>query len=423
MRYSDRPIGLPQDDVLGRAPFAQTLADAIDNLPVAKDGFVIGLIGEWGSGKSSVAELTIRYLRHSDMIRACSKDEDTPSLSDLEEMANAFSRVEPLIDDFLDRNLDVLLWNQHHRDRQFEIQCGSTSDTRLAFRYWELFQRLEKRPRNIVIRFSPWLFPGKAELASALLSDLARVVGEKLGDDVRKAFASVLDRLSSVVPIVGAATDVATPFGLGGLLSAGVDVSDRLAKRMTDGPTVESVRARLRKKLGALNDTKIIVVVDDLDRLTPDEAVEMVSLVKGLGDLPNVVYLLCYDENRLGDLISTALTVDGHEYLQKIVQYPVHLPPLEPPEILLLLSADLESLVANWSTLATRRLNIAWFLTLSHYLLTPRDVRRLMNAFSVALAGVGSHTDPVDLLLLETLRIHEPAVYHWLRRNYNNMAV
>ncbi|MCD1264575.1 hypothetical protein B5M44_10590 [Shinella sumterensis] len=423
MRYSDRPISLPQDDALGRAPFSLALANAIDNLAVANDGFVIGLIGEWGSGKSSVAELTIRYLRHVDMIRACGEDEDVPSIFDLEAMADAFSRVEHLIDDFLERNLDVQLWNKHHRDRQFRIQCGSTEDTELALRYWDLLRRLEEKPRNIVVRFSPWLFPGKAELASALLSDLARVVGEKLGDDVRKAFASVLNRLSNVVPIVGAATDVVAQAGLGGLFSAGVDVSNRLAKRMTDGPTVESVRARLRKKLGRSNRTKILVVVDDLDRLTPDEAVEMVSLLKGLGDLPNVVYLLCYDEVRLGSLISTSFNVDGHEYLQKIVQYPIHLPPLEPPEILNLLNADLESLVTNWSTVATRRLNIAWFLTLSRYIGTPRDVRRLMNSFSVALSGVGSHTDPVDLLLLETLRIHEPAVYHWLRRNYNDLAV
>lgn len=65
MHHSDRPISHPNDDVLGRSDFALALARSIDQLSVARDGFVIGLIGAWGTGKSSVVELTIRYLRVS----------------------------------------------------------------------------------------------------------------------------------------------------------------------------------------------------------------------------------------------------------------------------------------------------------------------------------------------------------------------
>jgi hypothetical protein len=61
MLYSDRPISSPRQDVLGRAGFALELAKAIDNLVLARDGFVIALLGEWGSGKSSVIELIVRY--------------------------------------------------------------------------------------------------------------------------------------------------------------------------------------------------------------------------------------------------------------------------------------------------------------------------------------------------------------------------
>jgi predicted KAP-like P-loop ATPase len=51
MRYSDRPITRPGEDALGRASFALELARSIDNLSVAGDGFVMALVGEWGSGK------------------------------------------------------------------------------------------------------------------------------------------------------------------------------------------------------------------------------------------------------------------------------------------------------------------------------------------------------------------------------------
>src|SRR6185437_11725725 len=70
MLYGDRPISSPRQDVLGRSGFALELAKAIDNLNLSADGFVMGLLGDWGTGKSSVVELIVRYLRHIEMSRA-----------------------------------------------------------------------------------------------------------------------------------------------------------------------------------------------------------------------------------------------------------------------------------------------------------------------------------------------------------------
>jgi len=56
---------------------------------------------------------------------------------------------------------------------------------------------------------------------------------------------------------------------------------------------------------------------------------------------------------------------------------------------------------------------------LQYYLHTPRDVRRFINSLSVARSGVADYTDLIDLMLLEILRIFEPTVYWWLRRNLN----
>ncbi|CDX16995.1 hypothetical protein MPLDJ20_110080 [Mesorhizobium plurifarium] len=421
MRYSDHPISHPDDDILGRSDFALALARSIDQLAVAKDGFVIGLIGAWGAGKSSVVELTLRYLKHEEMVRASGNTQ--PSIQDLEEMSRKFTRVEPVTNALIAGNLDVDLWERNHRDREFLKACGSNEDAALALEYWRLKRKVENDPRNIVVRFSPWLFPGKAELASALISDLARAIGERLGSEVQEAFAAILSRLTQAVPLAGAATDVITGGAFGGLLASSLDISDKLAKRLTSGPTLESVRDRLRQALRALGTKKVVVVVDDLDRLTPAEAVEMISLLKGLGDLPNVIYLLCYDELRLAKLIKTDLRLDGHEFLQKIVQYPVHLPPLDPTDISRLLDADLQEILPTLRSDDQRRLGYAWYLVLRHYLRTPRDVRRLINAYSVACAGLGDHTDPIDLLILETIRIYEPSIYNWVRQNLDQLVM
>ncbi len=414
MRYSDRPISHPANDALDRKSFALALARSIDNLKVAESGFVIGLIGPWGAGKSSVVELILHYLRQLELQRVSG---GSHTFEQLDEMALLFGNVEPVIQSFVDSGLDVHQWDRNHSEREFLRLCGTHEGARLAEIYWSLLKKIERHPQNIVVRFSPWLIAGNAELASALLSDIARALGEKLGQDVQEAFAAVLSRLSQVVPLAGAAVDVTTQGAFGGLFSAGVSASDRLARRLTSGPTLDEVRERLRSKLRSLKNCKILLVIDDLDRLTPKEAVEMISLVKGLGDFPNVVYLLCYDEARLSNLISVCLELDGAEYIQKIVQYPVHLPLVDPTGLSRLLDADLKELLPDLAASDQQRLTFVWRSFIRHYMKTPRDVRRLVNAFSVAIAGLGDHTDPIDLLVLEAIRINEPDMYRWVRDN------
>ncbi len=419
MRHSDRPISHPRDDLLKRSTFALSLARSIDNLKVSEDGFVIGLLGSWGAGKSSVVELTLRYLRHLEMQRANGSE---INLDTLDQMADEFAHVKPQLDEFLERGLDANLWDRNHSTREFLRACGTENKAKLAEDYWSLQKKIALKPRNIVIRFSPWLIAGSAELASALISDMGREIGDRVGGEMREAFAALLERLSQVVPLAGAAVDVASGSAAGGLFSSAFDISNQIAKRMTSGPTLDSVRESLRRKLRVLHECKIVVVIDDLDRLTPEEAVEMVSLVKGLGDLPNVVYLLCCDEVRLSSLLETHLRLDGREYLEKIIQYPVHLPTLDPADLSRLLDADLGELLPPLDSSDQTRLSHVWFSILRDYTTTPRDVRRLMNAFSVAIAGLGDHTDAIELLVLEAIRLNEPEIYGWVRQNIDELV-
>src|SRR6478736_1836878 len=61
----DRPIVSRQEDRLGFAPIADKLARAIVD-EAAKDGVVFGVEGEWGSGKSTLINLTIEALAAHD---------------------------------------------------------------------------------------------------------------------------------------------------------------------------------------------------------------------------------------------------------------------------------------------------------------------------------------------------------------------
>ncbi len=166
--------------------------------------------------------------------------------------------------------------------------------------------------------------------------------------------------------------------------------------------------------------SKIIVVVDDLDRLTPIEAVEMTSVLRGVTDLPNVLHILAYDEARFSQLIQKCLKCDGSEYLEKIVQLKKTLPPLEASKLRNLFGRNfLQILKSSWSEEAedVKDRNLAWNLVLSYYLRSPRSIIRLLDGIQFSYAAIKDYTYLVDLLLLENFQYNEPSIYKWICDN------
>jgi predicted KAP-like P-loop ATPase len=425
LQYSEQPIYRPDQDLLGRAPFALELARALDSLTIAKDGFVMAVLGEWGTGKTSVIELTLRFMRHLEMERMSRSkwSPQTPrTFDELETMAGSYEKVEGQIQALDEANKDVSLIERERRVGLIRSWLDTDEEAKSAEEYWRLKFLVDANPRSIVFRFSPWMIGPHAELARALLSDLARKLEHRVGNDLRDAFAAVLQRISELTPMASAGINFLGGGPLSPFASAGGDWLSKAASRLASGNTLNDVREKLKRSLLKLGNIRIVVIIDDLDRLTPREALQMVSLVKSLGDLPNIVYLLSYSETHLNKLLKKALETDSAGFLEKIVQYTIELPAIEESDLITLLDADLNSLLGNLTPQQDRRLRGTWNYIFKHYLKTPRDIRRFVNAVAVSVPVLRNRVDPIELLLVELARIHDPQVYWWIRNNVDIAA-
>ncbi|MGF9564982.1 P-loop NTPase fold protein [Neorhizobium sp. BT27B] len=395
----DNAIRNGASDRLGRRFFAESLARQVWSINDLPEGYVVGIEAEWGAGKSSVINMTLQHLLHLELSSNSAepafhgdegKTETPETLSELSARYDAISTM-------AERKQTIPYLHPDHHHRAIAAQADGDEELRKRlYRYFRLRLNAAVAPRNVVVHFRPWLVPDTAALSSVFLDELSKSVGGALGTDVEGAmreYAKVMQRLA---PVAGIAAQAALP-------GSGNAVRDFFASYGRQEASMETRKLRLEAALRELDGRKIILVIDDLDRLSPREATEMVGLVKSLGNLPNILYLISYDRNVLCGHLRRTLRVDAEAYLEKIVQYRRALPMLSPERVLVLLDECRRELFDGATDEVLDRAQEASVQVLRQYVVTPRDAVRCADWVLRAHRLLKDQTDPVDLLILETL--------------------
>jgi len=354
----DRPIEEAEADRLGFVKIAEHLAKSISG-NAAKKGFVIGIEGRWGSGKSSILNLL----------------------------------------------------NSH----------------------------LANTKRVTVVRFDPWLIGDRDSMVSSLISDLAtaiEAVEASTGSTSAKAKAEARE-LAKKLREYGATTSrgLSRAAQIGSLV--GLPGADTAAKALGLAGDILSGRAAvplakqrdgLFKALMRLNH-RFVVMIDDLDRLEPAEATEVMRLIRAVGDFPNVIYLLCYDRKILARSLEAALSIDdGSKFLRKVVQASFAVPRPEEFDLRRWLQSELHSLYRTVHGQDIEDSDVRERLSEvcdkeGSLLRTPRDVALVLNALRLTYPPVADKVDYPDMCWLQIHRILDVKLYRWVERYLDLFAV
>ena len=95
---------------------------------------------------------------------------------------------------------------------------------------------------------------------------------------------------------------------------------------------VQDIKKKVASRI-AKQSRRILIVIDDIDRLTGEEIRQLFRLVKAVADFPNVLYLLAFDKEVVIKALDEFHGIPGKEYLEKIVQVPFELPSADKAEI------------------------------------------------------------------------------------------
>lgn len=263
---------------------------------------------------------------------------------------------------------------------------------------------------QIVLRFNPWWFSGRDQLLESFLSQFAAVMQvPKRGEKAHKA-ASLLSTLSaglrplSLLPVIGEAAKLAR------------EATDAVAgASKAYAEAVERDVIEVRKQIDELLKDfphRIVVVMDDIDRLSADEIAQLFLILKAVADFPRTVYLLAFDHQIVARAIQNKLGVDGKTYLEKIVQLQIDVPPTSQSSVHQMFLDQLNELLVG-ETPDQRTLqefgNI-FHDGIKHFLATPRAVKKLINMLRFALPPLRGEVNAVDMVAISCLSTFVPQV-------------
>lgn len=257
----------------------------------------------------------------------------------------------------------------------------------------------EKRP--LVVTFNAWWFSGSDDLIGHFFRELLGHldVDDKRTRMIRKRVAEFADVAASV-PVTG--------FSWFRILKA-FALTDRSVHRLRD-----ALDKCLRE-----SDKRIVVVIDDVDRLTPDEIRQLFQVVRAVVNLPRITYLLAYDAERVSESLGGGDTAAGLAYLEKIVQVPFDLPVPSRSALSIFFTNRLQAIVGELPEDEFDHVRWAnvYVDGIERFLTSPRSVIRLTNALSLSLPAVRAEVDIIDFVSIEALRLSAPRAYDAIRHS------
>lgn len=152
---------------------------------------------------------------------------------------------------------------------------------------------------------------------SGMLSEL------KPDDKVKEIF-------KNVGRVFGTVAAITLDSAIGG--KAG-DVAGKLTDLTNEEPSIEKLQDAIKKCINKLagNNGRIVFFIDDLDRLKPVQAIEVLEIIKNYLDLEKCVFVLAIDydviiegvKEKYGNDFSTK---KAHQFFEKIIQVPFKVP-------------------------------------------------------------------------------------------------
>lgn len=252
----------------------------------------------------------------------------------------------------------------------------------------------------IVFDFNPWMGYDKKVLVKDFFNSLSEAIGQDFSDEINSYSEELLDN-----------GDGLTFFRL---------IRNVFFRKQS----LDTIFNSINKKIGIIN-KKIVIFIDDVDRLDKEEIFELLKLIRKTANFQNTFFIMAYDRNYVNDSIKNDSGETAIRFLDKIVNVELSMPYfdkyiLKNYFIRLLKKEVPEKLHYKVDFFQDRYQKdpLAFDLGFSendlfiYWLKNFREIKKVINSISINFQNLYGEINFYDLVHLEILKLKHPFLYN-----------
>lgn len=285
-------------------------------------------------------------------------------------------------------------------------------------------EKLEVKDDIIIFKFEPWIFSDTQQLISNFFKEFAKSIKYK---DYAKEALQIGEELETYATFFEPMSLIPEPTisllsAMSSKVFSGVGKASKKWGQLKS-KNLSSTKNSIEKHLQKLN-KKILIIVDDIDRLNNTEIRQVFQMIKVLGNFPNTIYLSSMDKDVVIEALSEVQKGDGSEYLEKIINVPFEVPTISKGDVEKFLFKELDKITSN---IKDEDFDKNYWANIFHsgykfFFFNIRDVVRYMNILHFNYLALENKVNIIDLIAITAFQVFEPKVYELIKNNKDNFA-
>jgi len=265
-------------------------------------------------------------------------------------------------------------------------------------------ESMENKDASIVIKFDPWYFNSTEQLLVSFFSTINSAI-KKLTNIKNPELDKYFSKYSNILT-----------FSISPEISIGPVKFSVPIKKINQDDSPNKIKKSIVNAIEKING-QIIIMIDNMDRLEPNELMLMFKLVRLCNDFPNFIYILAFDQKQVIKILETQKNIES-QYLKKIIQVDINLPSVDQNQVDSFVYSGINNIInqykLNFEQSSVERFVSVYQKNVPFFIPDLRTAKRYLNAITFSIPLIKNEVNYCDFLLLEFIRVFEFNIYNEL---------